>query len=218
MKPAKRASARAAFALVSLAIAALLAGALSARPQTPSDRDWTATNFPAIFDQLFSIRQAQGDFIAVRAHRSGESEMLEFSFVLENTQNARAIDATLREAQGSSLHRQLTALHSSEPTKSAAELKAEIKVQTWIFSVEQCPAIATQFQAFGNIQFVRPREDDLVEENPILYQFHESVGGGDSEVTEFVASRAFPKWASATRHALDACAASLPESNGDPGK
>jgi hypothetical protein len=197
---------------VGLTIIPLLATGLSARPQTQSDRDWTAKNFPAVFDQLFSIRQAESDFIAVRAHKGGDSDMPEFSFVLENTQSGRSIRATLREAQGSSLYQQLVALHSSAPSKSPEELKLELKIQTWAFSVDQCPAIAAQFQAFNNIEFVRPRDDDPIDEHPILYQFHESVGGGDSEVTEFVESRAFPRWANATRKALDACAASAPGS------
>jgi hypothetical protein len=212
-KIAKRAAVRTCadvvgFALVALAILAFARAGLSARPQAPSGSDWTAKNFPAIFDQLFSIRQAEGDFIAVRAHRSGANDTLEFSFVLENTQDAHAIRARLSEAQGPSLYQQLAALHSSQPSKSAAELEPELKVQTSTLSVQQCPAIATQFQAFGNIQFVRPRDDDPVDEHPILYQFHESVGGGDSEVTEFVESRAFPKWANATRKALAMCDAS----------
>lgn len=203
------------FATVSVAIAfvALATTGLAAKPPAQSDRDWTGKTFPAVFDQLFSIRQAEGDFIAVRAHRGGDSDMPEFSFVLENTQSGRSIRATLREAQGSSLYQQLTTLHSSEPSKSPEELKLELKIQTWTFSMDQCPAIAAQFQAFNNIQFVRPRDDDPIDEHPILYQFHESVGGGDSEVTEFVESRAFPRWANATRKALDACAASSAGSN-----
>jgi hypothetical protein len=193
---------------VGLAIIALVVTQLSAGARTESDRDWAAKNFPAVFDELFSIGQAEGDFIAVRAHRDVENDMPEFSVVLENTQSARSIRATLRQAQGSSLYQQLMALHAREPSKSSEELRPGLKTRTWKFSLDQCPAIATQFQAFNNIQFVRPRDDDPIDEHPILYQFHESVGGGDSEVTEFVESRAFPRWANDTRKALDACAAS----------
>jgi hypothetical protein len=199
---ARRASLGAALALVALALST------AARPQALGS-DWTVKNFPLLFDQIFSIRQARGDFIALRAHRGGDSDLPEFSLVLEDTQNAHEMGAMLREAQGSSLYRQLTVLHAAEPAKSAEELKAHLKIRTWTFTIDQCPAIATQFQAFSSIQFVRPRDDDRVDEHPVLYQFHESVGGGDSEVTEYVESRAFPKWANATHQALDACAASL---------
>jgi hypothetical protein len=120
------------------------------------------------------------------------------------------IHATLRESQGSSLYEQLAALHAKDPSKSYEELKPGLKVQTWNLAADQCPAITAQLKAFNNIQFVRPRDDDPIAEHPILYQFHESVDGGDSEVTEFVETRAFPKWANETHRALEACAAPAP--------
>ena len=181
-----------------------------AAPQEQPDSGWMGKTFAAAFADFFPIQHGEGDFIAVRAHRDGTNDLPEFSIVLEDTQNTRAIHATLREAQGSSLYQQLAALHAKEPSKSYAELKPDLKVQTWNLTADQCPAIVSQLQAFNNIQFVRPRDDDPVAEHPILYQFHESVGGGDSEVTEFVETRAFPKWANETRRALDACVASEP--------
>ena len=80
-------------------------------------------------------------------------------------------------------------------------------MQEWKLSVAECPALATQLTAYENIQFVRPRDDDAVAEHPILYEFHESVAGSDSEAVEYVESRAFPKWAVATRKAIEACIA-----------
>ena len=194
-------------AALSLAIG-LLSGA--ARPQAQPDHAWTDKAFAAAFDEFFPIQRAEGDFIAVRAHRDGTNDMLEFSVLLENTENARTIHATLREAQGSTVYQQLAELHAKEPSKSYQELKPDLKVQMWKLTADQCPAIPAQFKAFGNIQFVRPRDDDSIAEHPVLYQFHESVGGGDSEVTEFIETRAFPKWANETHKALDACAASAP--------
>jgi hypothetical protein len=181
-----------------------------ATAELQSDSDWMGKAFAAAFDNFFPIQHGEGDFIAVRAHRDGTNDLPEFSIVLEDTQNAHAIHATLREAQGSSLYQQLAAMHAKEPSKSYQELKPELKVQTWNLTADQCPAVAAQLKAFNNIQFVRPRDDDPVAEHPILYQFHESVDGGDSEVTEFVETRAFPKWANETHRALKACAASAP--------
>jgi hypothetical protein len=180
----------------------------SARPQTPDDRGWADKHFMAAFDEFFPIERAEGDFIAVRAHRDGVNDVPEFSVVLENTQTPRAIRGTLREAQGAPLYQQLLALHAKDPSRLYEQLKQDLKMQVWTFTPEQCPAVAAQFQAFSNIQFVRPRDDDAEDEHPILYQFHESVGGGDSEVLESLESRSFPKWANDTRKALDACAAS----------
>jgi len=179
-----------------------------AGPQEQPDSGWIGKAFAVAFDQFFPIQHGEGDFIAVRAHRDGTNDLPEFSIVLEDTQKARAIHATLREAQGSSLYQQLAALHAKDPAKSYAEMKSGLKVQTWSFTADQCPAITAQLKAFNSIQFVRPRDDDPVAEHPILYQFHESVDGGDSEVTEFVETRAFPKWANETHHVLDACVAS----------
>ena len=181
-----------------------------AAPQLQSDSDWMGKAFAAAFDDFFPIQRGEGDFIAVRAHRDGANDLPEFSIVLEDTQSARAMRAILREAQGSSVYQQLAAVHAKDPSKSYQELKPELKVQTWSLTADQCPAIAVQLKAFNNIQFVRPRDDDPVAEHPILYQFHESVDGGDSEVTEFVETRAFPKWANETHHALNACAESAP--------
>ncbi|HEY6442519.1 MAG TPA: hypothetical protein VIY66_04180 [Candidatus Acidoferrales bacterium] len=192
------------FAILCLGIAPIHPAA--AQPQI--DAGWMGKAFAAAFDDFFPIQHGEGDFIAVRAHRDGTNDLPEFSIVLEDTQNARAIHATLREAQGSSLYQQLAALHAKDPSKSYAELKPDLKVHTWNLTADQCPAISAQLKAFNNIQFVRPHDDDPVAEHPILYQFHESVDGGDSEVTEFVETRAFPKWANEMHHALDACAAS----------
>ncbi len=194
------------FAILCLGTAPIRAAA--AQPQI--DSGWMGKSFAAAFDEFFPIQHGEGDFIAVRAHRDGTNDLPEFSIVIEDTQNARAIHATLREAQGSSLYQQLATLHANDPSKSYAELKPDLKVHTWKLTAGQCPAIAAQLKAFNNVQFVRPRDDDPIDEHPILYQFRESVDGGDSEVTEFVETRAFPKWANETHHALDACVASAP--------
>lgn len=194
------------FCLAALCLGLALSSSAASQPQ--SDSDWMGKAFAAAFDDFFPIQHGEGDFIAVRTHRDGTNDLPEFSIVLEDTQSARAIHAILREAQGSSLYQQLATMHAKDPSKSYQELKPELKVQTRNFTADQCPAIAAQLKAFNNIQFVRPRDDDPIAEHPILYQFHESVDGGDSEVTEFVETRAFPKWANETHHALDACAAS----------
>jgi hypothetical protein len=199
-------------------LGALLAGVallgFSARPQAADDHTWADKNFISAFDEFFPIKQAQGDFIAARAHRDGVNDLPEFSVVIENTDNPRAIRGILREAQGAPLYQQLVTLHAKDLAKPYDQLKQGLKVQVWNFSAGQCPAVAAQYEAFENITFVRPRDDDAEDEHPIMYQFHESVGGGDSEVMEYVESRAFPKWANATHKAFDACAGSVSGANG----
>jgi hypothetical protein len=193
-------------------LAALLAGVVlfgfSARPQAADVRTWADKNFIAAFDEFFPISYAPGDFIAARAHRDGVNDLPEFSVLIENTDNPRATRGVLREAQGAPLYQQLLALHAKDSVKPYDQLKQDLKVQISNFSAEQCPAVAAQYKAFENITFVRPRDDDAEDEHPIMYQFHESVGGGDSEVMEYVESRAFPKWVNATHKAFAACAAS----------
>jgi hypothetical protein len=202
--------------------AVLAAGALIAQPAAAQDnsasdagRAWVQKIFPLALDQLFPVEHAEGDFIAVRSHREGTNDVPEYSFVLEDTQDAHALQATIREAQGASLYDQLLALHAKDPSKSYDDLKPELKVQQWKLTVAECPALSAQLKAYENIQFVRPRDDDEVAEHPILYEFHESVGGTDSEAVEYVESRAFPQWANATRKAIDACIAAAP---GTPAK
>jgi len=196
--------------------AALLAGAallgFPAHPQESKDENaWVDKAFVAAFDEFFPISHAEGDFIAARAHRNAANDLPEFSVMIENTDNPKAINGILREAQRASLYQQLATLHAKDPAKTYEQLKPDLKVQVWKFTADQCPAVAAQYKAFENITFVRPRDDDAGDEHPIMYQFHESVGGGDSEVMEYVESRAFPKWANATHKALGACAASAPK-------
>jgi hypothetical protein len=192
--------------LAVLSLGLTLGGAL-AHSQNQPDRDWIDRRFLNAFEDFFPIRSGQGDFIAVRAHQNGTNQALEFSFIIENTQDPHAIDSTLRQAQGASLYQQLEALHWRDPSKSYADLKPELRVETWNLTVANCPAILSQFTAFENIQFVRPRDDDEVGANPILYEINETVGGSSSQVIEFVAARAIPRWANQTRKALLACAA-----------
>src|SRR6516164_638620 len=125
-------------------VAAVLAGS-PGKPQTEStpNRDWT-----------------KDDFIAVRAHQNGSNEAPEFSFIIENTQDPRAIRAVLHQAQVMSLYQQLAALHAKDPSESYADLKGQLKVQTWSLTVAQCRAVKVQYDAFENIQFVRPRDED----------------------------------------------------------
>jgi len=175
-------------------------------PQSDPAREWTNKHFLAAFEDFFPTRTGEGDFIAVRAHQSGRNQALEFSFILENTQDPHAIRATLREAQGISLYQQLAAMHAKDPEKSFAGLKPDLKVQTWTFTAAQCPAVQAQYNAFENIQFVRPRDEDEVDENPIVYEINETVAGGSSQVIEFIPTRAIPRWAVATHAALRACA------------
>jgi len=63
-------------------LAALFAGLAlvcwSARTQSQDDRSWTDKHFMAAFDELFPIEHAEGDFIAVRAHRDSVNDVLEF--------------------------------------------------------------------------------------------------------------------------------------------
>ncbi|MGA8013703.1 MAG: hypothetical protein WB949_14825 [Candidatus Acidiferrales bacterium] len=196
--------------LLATSLAGLALVGWSARPQSADDRSWTDKHFTVAFDEFFPIEHAEGDFITVRAHRDGVNDVPEFSVVLENTENPRVIRGILREAQGAPLYQQLLALHANDASRSYEQLRPELKIQEWKFTAAQCPAVSAQYKAFENITFVRPRDDDAEDEHPILYQFHESVGGGDSEVMEFDESRAFPKWANETRKALAACAASAP--------
>jgi hypothetical protein len=179
-------------------------------PPRDGDRAWVQKIFPLALDQFFPVEHAEGDFIAVRGHQEGLNEVPEFSFALEDTQDRHELHATVHEAEGASLFDQILALHAKDPSKSYADWKPELKVGDWKLSVAQCPALATQLTAYENIQFVRPRDDDAVAEHPILYEFHESVGGSDSEAVEYVESRAFPQWANATRKAIDSCIASAP--------
>jgi hypothetical protein len=192
-------------------LAALFAGVallgFSGRLQSADDHSWADKNFIAAFDEFFPIGHAEGDFVAARAHRDGVNDLPEFSVAIENTDNPRAIWGILREAQGAPLYQQLVALHAKDPAEPYDQLKRDLKVQVWTFTAAQCPAVAEQYKAFENITFVRPRDDDAEDEHPIMYQFHEAVGGGDSEVMEYVESRAFPKWTNATHKAFDACAA-----------
>jgi len=153
---------------------------LPGRPQTDAARDWTDKHFLAAFEEFFPTRSGEGDFIAVRAHQNGSNDAPEFSFILENTQDSHAIRATLREAQGASLYQQLAALHAKDPGRSYDDMKRELKVQTWTFTAAQCPAVQAQYNAFENIQFVRPRDEDEVEENPIVYEINETVAGAQT--------------------------------------
>ena len=194
-------------------LAALLAWVaffgLSARSQQPrAENTWVDKVFIAAFDEFFPIAHGEGDFIAARAHRSGLNDLPEFSVVIEHTEDPRAIRGILRQAEGSSLYRQLAALHAQDPDKTYDQLKRQLRVQDVRFTGAHCPPVAAQYKAFENITFVRPRGDDAEEEHPIMYQLHESVGGGDSEVMEYVESRAIPKWINATRRLFGACAGS----------
>lgn len=207
--PAAVRNARVLFAAACMALALAPAFALAQEnPATDTDRAWVQKIFPLALDRLFPVEHADGDFIAVRTHQEGLNDVPEYSFILEDTQDARSLRATVREAQGSSLFDQLLALHAKDPSKSFADLAPSIKVRESHLSIAQCPALAAQLAAYQNITFVRPHDDDPVAEHPILYEFHESVGGSDSEAVEFVESRAFPQWANATRKALAACLAS----------
>ena len=193
--------------------AALLAGAallgFPAHPQESKDENvWVDKAFVMAFDEFFPISHAEGDFIAARAHRNAANDLPEFSVVIEHTEDPRAIHGIFREAEGSSLYQQLAALHAQDPDKTYDQLKRQLRVQESRFAGAHCPPVAAQYQAFENITFVRPRDDDAEEEHPIMYQLHESVGGGDSEVMEYVESRAIPKWINATRRVFGVCAAS----------
>jgi hypothetical protein len=186
--------------------AALVCSAGKPQAQRETSQDWTKTHFQVAFEDFFPSRHAEGDFIAVRAHQNDSNESPEFSFIIENTQDPKLISAALHQAQGSSLYQQLAALHAKNPSKSYADLKPHLKVQTWAFTVAQCPAVKDQYDAFEKIPFVRPRDEDEPGENPIVYEINETVAGGSSQVIEFMPNRAIPRWAEATRKELLACA------------
>ncbi len=192
--------------------AAALAAALAlwcgpARSQNSRRDAWTAKHFPAAFEEFFPIKLAEGDFIAVRVHRGNLNDLREYSIVFEDAQDSKSLRAVVREAQGSSLYQQLAALHAARPSVSYDQLKSAVKVGVWTLSPSRCPAVAAQFKAFENIQFVRPSDDDQPQPNPILYEFNETFAGGGS-VLEYMENRALPRWAQATHQALDACVAS----------
>ncbi|MGH9739330.1 MAG: hypothetical protein ACRD4X_12210 [Candidatus Acidiferrales bacterium] len=166
--------------------------------------DWTAKTFPAAFEDFFPIKLAEGDFIAVRVHRSNLNNLREYSIVFEDAQDSKSLRAVLREALGSSLYQQLAALHSAQPSAPYTRLKHSLKIGVWTLSPDRCPAVSSQFKAFQDVQFVRPRDEDEPQENPVLYEFNETFAGGGS-VLEYMDNRALPRWARATHDALDAC-------------
>ncbi len=179
----------------------------AARSQNSPANDWTANHFPVAFEQFFPIKSGEGDFIAVRVHRSRLNDLREYSIVFENAQDPNSLRAIFREAQRSSLYQQLSALHAANPSASYDRLKSAIKVGDWTLTPGRCPAVASQFKAFQDVQFVRPRDEDEPGENPVLYEFNESLAGGGS-VLEYMENRALPRWTRATHDALEACIAS----------
>jgi hypothetical protein len=200
----KRARAAVAAATAALAIAILCS---PARSQNPPADNWTAKNFPVAFEEFFPIQSGEGDFIAVRVHRSKLNDLREYSIVFDNAQDPNKLRAEIREARSSSLYQQLATLHAAHPSASYEELKPHIKVGDWILTPDRCPAVSTQFKAFQDVQFVRPRDEDEPEENPVLYEFNESLAGGGS-VLEYMENRPLPLWTRATHEALNACIAS----------
>lgn len=198
---------RIAFAGAAALAAALAIFSFSAWPQNPPRDMWTAKYFPQAFDDFFPIKSAEDDFIAVRVHRGNLNDLREYSIVFEDAQDSSTLRAVVREAQGSSLYRQLAALHAASPEASYGRLKSALKVGVWTLSPDRCPAVATQFKAFENVQFIRPSDDDEPQQNPVLYEFNESLAGGGS-VIEYMENRSLPRWTRATHAALDACIAS----------
>jgi hypothetical protein len=193
-----------AFELAVMCLALAIVWTPSHSQERPTD-DWVAKHFVSALEEFFPIRNAPGDFISVRTHQSGTNDALEFSFVLQNTQDPHIISATLHEAQGASLYHQIAALHAKDPAESFDTMKPQLKIQTWNLSAGQCPAVLAQFNAFQHIQFVRPRDEDEPAENPIVYEINETVDGGSSQVIEAIPTRAIPRWAEASRRALLAC-------------
>jgi hypothetical protein len=177
------------------------------RSQNSPAGDWTAKHFQVAFEEFFPIQNAEGDFIAVRVHRSNVNDLREYSIVLEEAPDSHALRAVVREAEGTSVYRQLAALHAAQPSAAYDQLKGEVKVGVWTLTPDRCPAVASQFKAFQDIEFVRPRDEDEPAENPVLYEFNETLAGGGS-VLEYMENRALPRWARATHQALDACIAS----------
>jgi hypothetical protein len=200
----KRARVAVAAATAALAIAILCSPARS--QNSPAD-DWTAKHFPTAFEDFFPIQSGEGDFIAVRVHRGNLNDLREYSIIFDNAQDPQRLRAEFREALGSSLFQQLAALHAAHPSGSYEQLKPSIKVGDWILTNGRCPAVAVQFKAFQEVQFVRPRDEDEPEDNPVLYEFNESLAGGGS-VLEYMENRPLPLWTRATHDALDACIAS----------
>lgn len=199
----KRRTLATAAASVALAMALMCA---SARSQDTPAGDWTARHFPAAFEELFPMRLGDNAFIAVRVHRGKLNDLREYSIVFEDAPGPKSIRAVLREAQGSPLYQQLAALHTARPSASYDELKRELNIAVWNLSPERCPAVSAQFKAFQEVQFVRPRDEDEPERNPVLYEFNETLNGGGS-VLEYMENRALPRWAQATHDALEACIA-----------
>jgi hypothetical protein len=195
-----------AFAAIATAAAALAIAFFSAPARSQNSRgdDWTARRFPAAFEEFFPIKLAEGEFIAVRVHRSNVNDLREYSIVFEDAQDSKSLRAVLREAQGSSLYQQLAALHAAQRSASYDVLRRSIRVSDWTLTPDRCAAVATQFKAFQNVQFVRPRDEDEPEENPVLYEFNETFNGGGS-VLEYMQNRALPRWTRATHDALEAC-------------
>ena len=88
-----------AVSLGAIALAVASAGIPSAA-QSDAGHAWVQKYFPAAFEDAFPIKQAAGDFIVVRAHRDFLNDLPEYSIVIEDTQDAHAIRAVVREAQG----------------------------------------------------------------------------------------------------------------------
>jgi hypothetical protein len=189
---------------VALCVAlAIICAPSHSQEQTPGD--WVAKHFVSALEEFFPIRNAPGDFIAVRTHQSGTNDALEFSFILQNTQDPHAISAVVDEAQGASLYHQIAALHAKDPAESFDAMGPQLKIRTWNLSTAQCPAVLAQFNAFQHIPFVRPRDEDEPAENPVVYEINETVDGGSSQVIEAIPTRAIPRWADETRKALLSC-------------
>lgn len=173
------------------------------------DWNWINEHFKPAFTDLMPIEQDSGMYIGYRSHRDLHTEVLEYSFVIENAPKQTDAGITLasahiRQADTVSIYDQMMKMHRSNPREDAASIQKKVKLKSWDLTDLTCPALGTQFAKFPKLSVQMPSFETLYP-HPLVHEFHIIAMGGNMDLELYDNEFPLVQWALETRQALENC-------------
>lgn len=204
--------ARRVIALVTLAIALAtqLSSQSSSLAPSQADVDWMSQHYAETLNELLPLKSDA--FVSYRSHPGQFTDIPEYSLLIwrDPSKNGYGhklfLSAEIRLAEGASIYDQMMKMHRLHGSATEQSMRAKIRVSTWQFTEQTCPAIQARFAKLQKLKFKVPEVDTVVL-HPFIHEFYIGGGAGSMRVEIQISTHPLVEWAVGTRKALDACIA-----------
>ena len=165
---------------------------------------WLEKNFHLALDHNLPLEKGTNIIVSCRSYESLQVGATEYSLSISEHMNA-GLSVHVRVPDGPPIGQQLLVYHRDHPTSSINAAEKTLNFKDWTLTEQQRPTLTTAVQKLDKVGF--GLSSDKVFLDPIVHEFHLSLGSGDVDAALVEYENPLVQWGVETRRALQVCGA-----------